>query len=513
MGSSNNKNSSKQESIQAESFYKDLCSNDLDSSPKQQIELHLKISRAQPGSFYSVMIFPEGSQMSLSQTKQEEANLNGDVNFDFGLIIDYFFEKQQTLIFRVNKDGYFYDIKTTIGNIMGSRGQVLTKEFQTGKLMISGNSLESNGSNVIIKLNITGKAACPLFYILRKTSGNQKNEKVSIYKSEVQVAQNVLYQYNPTKIPFNLISKKGNENNLIFEFYDYNRKKILAKEETNIDNLLSHHSQFFVKTELGTLDVSCQCSFIKSYTFLDYLKGGLQLNLTIGIDFTGSNGHPKDQFSLHKTGMNQANDYEKAIRSCGDILAYYDYDQLFPVYGYGAILPGSHETSHCFPINFSVDPNINFIDNVLLTYRQNLMKLNFSGPTYFAPLINNVLQTIKNNNSKNSYQILLILTDGMINDMNETTDALVEGSFLPLSVIIIGIGQGDFSNMELLDADINPLCDLRGRKACRDLVQFVPFNKFENDGKRLSEEVLAEVPRQVVEYFTYIESPPGDPIK
>ena len=34
------------------------------------------------------------------------------------------------------------------------------------------------------------------------------------------------------------------------------------------------------------------------------------------------------------------NSYEKAIKSCGDIVAYYDYDQLFPVFGYGAILPG-----------------------------------------------------------------------------------------------------------------------------------------------------------------------------
>jgi hypothetical protein len=520
MGSSRSKNSSKRESIEAETFYKDLCTNDLDSSPKQQVELHLSIKSAQPGSIYSIMMFLEGSQNSqqpISQTKQEEANMNGDVNFDLGVIIDYFFEKQQTLIFRVFVDQYSYDIKTTLGNIMGSRGHTLIKEFVAGKLCISGNSLESNGSNVNIKLNIRSQAGCPLFYILRKINQSQ-NILVSIYKSEVQVAQNNLYQFNQTKIPLNLIAKNRNTNtlntlnNLIFEFYDFNRKKFLAKEETNIDDLLSQRSQFYVKTGLGTFDVSCQCSIFKSFTFLDYIKGGLQLNLSIGIDFTGSNGHPKDEFSLHRTGLNQANDYEKAIRSCGDILAYYDFDQLFPVYGYGAIIPGSHIVSHCFPINFSADPNINYIDNVLLTYRENLMKMNFSGPTFFAPLINTVIQGIKNNNSKNSYQILLILTDGMINDMNETTDALVEGSFLPLSVIIVGIGQGDFSNMELLDADINPLCDSRGRKACRDLVQFVPFYKFQSDGKRLSEEVLAEVPRQVVEYFTFIKSPPGDPI-
>lgn len=34
-------------------------------------------------------------------------------------------------------------------------------------------------------------------------------------------------------------------------------------------------------------------------TFLDYLRGGLQLNLVVGIDFTGSNGLATSAKSLH----------------------------------------------------------------------------------------------------------------------------------------------------------------------------------------------------------------------
>jgi hypothetical protein len=33
------------------------------------------------------------------------------------------------------------------------------------------------------------------------------------------------------------------------------------------------------------------------------------------------------------------------------------------------------------------------------------------------------------------------------------------------------------------------------------LVQFVEFNKYENDMTKLAEEVLQEIPRQVEEYF------------
>ena len=70
-------------------------------------------------------------------------------------------------------------------------------------------------------------------------------------------------------------------------------------------------------------------------------------------------------------------------------------------------------------------------------------------------------------------------------------------------IIILGIGNGNFDNMDILDADENPLYDSSGTKADRDLVQFVPFNKFKDNAEKLAEEVLEEVPRQVVEYYQH----------
>ena len=96
--------------------------------------------------------------------------------------------------------------------------------------------------------------------------------------------------------------------------------------------------------------------------------------------------------------------------------------------------------------------------------------------------------------------------------MDKTINSLVESSYLPISVIIIGIGEADFSLMVTLDADENPLYYDNGRKADRDLVQFVPFIKFQNDGQKLAEQVLEEIPRQVVEFYQHKKIPPGDPI-
>lgn len=51
----------------------------------------------------------------------------------------------------------------------------------------------------------------------------------------------------------------------------------------------------------------------------------------------------------------------------------------------------------------------------------------------------------------------MIITDGIINDMNDTIDQIVRGSSLPLSIIIVGVGDADFTSMDRLDADDEPL--------------------------------------------------------
>jgi len=102
----------------------------------------------------------------------------------------------------------------------------------------------------------------------------------------------------------------------------------------------------------------------------------------------------------------------------------------------------------------------------------------------------------------NNYHVLLILTDGVTEDIDQTIDSLVEASFLPISVIIICIGDLDFSYMDVLDVDNDePLIDQNNRKAMRDIVQFVFYNNFKNNEQKLAEQALKEIPRQIVEFF------------
>ena len=57
------------------------------------------------------------------------------------------------------------------------------------------------------------------------------------------------------------------------------------------------------------------------------------------------------------------------------------------------------------------------------------------------------------------YHILLIVTDGNIHDMSASKRTLVELSDYPCSIIIIGVGEEDFSDMQALDSDKKKLKD------------------------------------------------------
>ena len=105
----------------------------------------------------------------------------------------------------------------------------------------------------------------------------------------------------------------------------------------------------------------------------------------------------------------------------------------------------------------SQNPNIHLIENVIKEYHKALGTVILWGPTHFGNILKVTNNIVKQENDKLKYNILMILTDGKLEDPEETINELVEGSFLPLSVIIIGIGNDDFTKMNVLNAEKNPL--------------------------------------------------------
>uniref|UniRef100_A0AAR2L5E8 C2 domain-containing protein n=1 Tax=Pygocentrus nattereri TaxID=42514 RepID=A0AAR2L5E8_PYGNA len=253
------------------------------------------------------------------------------------------------------------------------------------------------------------------------------------------------------------------------------------------------------------------------YSFLDYIMGGCQIHFTVAIDFTASNGDPRNSCSLHYINPYQPNEYLKALIAVGEICQDYDSDKRFSALGFGARIPPNYEVSHDFAINFNPDDDeCEEIQGVVEAYQNCLPKIQLYGPTNVAPIINRIAKQAAGKEpikDASRYHILLILTDGVVTDMADTREAIVRASYQPLSIIIVGVGNADFTDMQILDGDDGVLRSPKGEPVLRDIVQFVPFRDFKTASPAaLAKCVLAEVPKQVVEYFSHKVIPPMCPV-
>jgi len=243
-------------------------------------------------------------------------------------------------------------------------------------------------------------------------------------------------------------------------------------------------------------------------SFLEFLYGGCEVSIIFGIDYTGSNGNPTLRNSLHYIDEEGVpNEYMQAIMTVGNIVAPYDYDKRFPAYGFGAKV-NDGAVSHCFHLNFNpANPECDGIEGILNAYRHSMKTIELWGPTNFAPIIRQVIAIAQPfcrppAGAPQKYFVLLILTDGAITDVDDTVNAIIEASNYPVSIIIIGVGNHNFVEMNLLDSD-NELLHIGKNYASRDIVQFVPFRSYYDKGNfaGLAKDTLKEVPDQLVKYF------------
>jgi len=213
------------------------------------------------------------------------------------------------------------------------------------------------------------------------------------------------------------------------------------------------------------------------------------------------------------------NEYALAIRAVGDIIQDYDTDKLFPVWGFGARLPPNQQISHRFAVNFNpADPNCHRVEGCLEAYQRCVRSVRLWGPTNFSPIIRGFVEDAKQDLSGRQYWVLLMITDGIISDMEPTKKAIVEAAKYPVSIIIVGVGDANFDNMDVLDGD-DVRVSYNGEAAVRDIVQFVPLRDFMKKGTgqvmsqaRLAQEVLQEIPEQVTEYMQQHGITPMQPV-
>lgn len=238
----------------------------------------------------------------------------------------------------------------------------------------------------------------------------------------------------------------------------------------------------------------------EKHDFVEYMSGGCNMRVVVGIDYTASNGDPRESNSLHhidSTGASQ-NDYETALQSIVTILAKYDDDLKFPVFGFGAKFSG--EVRNAFQVGNSAE--VDGVQGVLQAYKSVFSKglIMSQRPTDFTEVVRKsaehaekMQQEAMEDGGRQAYTILLIVTDGSEVDTTATVETLREIKNAPLSVVIVGVGSADFSDLEYLDNAM--------KEEGRDMVNFVQYEKYRDNTLALTHATLKEIPEQLVGYF------------
>ncbi|KAM9228305.1 copine-2 isoform 1-T1 [Leptosomus discolor] len=365
-----------------------------------------------------------GKWVELDRTETAVNNLNPAFAKKF--IIDYHFEEVQKLKFalfdqdkssmQLYEHDFLGEFSCTLGMIVSSkkitRTLLLGNGKPAGKGMITIAAQELS-DNRVITLSMAGRK------LDKKDLFGKSDPFLEFYKPGddgkwmlVHRTEVIKYTLDPIWKPFTvpLVSLcDGDVEKLIKVMcYDYDSDgghDFIGEFQTSVARMCEAQDAFPLELECinpkkqkkkknyknSGIVIVKSCKITRDFSFLDYILGGCQLMFTVGIDFTASNGNPRDPSSLHYINPMGTNEYLSAIWAVGQIIQDYDSDKMFPALGFGAQLPPDWKVSHEFAINFNpTNPFCSGVEGIVQAYSACLPHIRFYGPTNFSPIINHV---------------------------------------------------------------------------------------------------------------------------
>ncbi|GFN97507.1 copine-3 [Plakobranchus ocellatus] len=467
-----------------------------------------------------------------------------DPKFSTCIRVDYYFEEVQNVtvaVYDVDNKTHTLSDDDFLGQLNCTLGQLVSNSPYTKPLLLRNGSKAGQGTVTVRSEEAKEGGEVALITFNAKKLDNKdfmgksdpylEIQKPTIdgswqivHRTEV-VKNNLNPSWRPVTLPVHNLCGGNRQQQIKIDCYDWDSDgshDYIGGFTTTLDEMLkaangevsfpciNAHKKAKKKnySNSGLINIT-SCKLVKEHTFLEYIFGGMQINFTVGIDFTASNGNPSQSTSLHYINPYEPNEYMAAIKAVGAVCQDYDSDKLFPALGFGAKIPPATQVYHEFAINFNAqNPFCAGVEGILAAYTNCIQYIQLYGPTNVSPIINHVArfaqaaQQEEPMKGAHAYSVLLLLTDGVLSDMGDTKASIVAASKLPMSLIIVGVGGADFTDMNELDGDNGVLRSPQGEPARRDIVQFVPFREFKRSAPaELARHVLAEIPKQVTEYY------------
>lgn len=234
-----------------------------------------------------------------------------------------------------------------------------------------------------------------------------------------------------------------------------------------------------------------------------------QVQLMFGIDFAGSNEWNGSKTfggrSLHALDAGVPTPYEAVIQSvCQTMDVFDDADKTIPCYGFGDHrVTGSKDSDERAASQSAVfslipgDQPCNGVEEIISRYRAVKQAVMLGKPKVdkrcFAPIINKAIELLNEKRDTASlfdqFHVLVILTDGEVHrdsrvpsdewspEEMETVEAIQKASHLPLSIVVIGVGDG---TGERVSDDDGQLIEGGCWKSLHQMEHSIDHREFEN---------------------------------
>jgi hypothetical protein len=239
----------------------------------------------------------------------------------------------------------------------------------------------------------------------------------------------------------------------------------------------------------------------------DYLSSDDKFAFVLGIDFSVYNDYPHNIKNLHNIDRKGSSSYLQAIQEISKIIWGQDTDGKIPCFGFGG--------RPSFP-DFTTDTVSSLIPisgnkhKMSILSPEHLLEAYKGARKYIDPMekasILEIMKLVRDwalrDMKSNIYYVLVILTAGHVDDLQATIDLLVDLAQLPVSIVLVGVGDYNFNTLEKLDGDKKWLRSSKKKLIKRDIINFVDFETCASDPDKLMKKILEEFPGQFMSFKT-----------
>lgn len=354
-----------------------------------------------------------------------------------------------------------------------------------------------------------------------------------IWKSEA-VKRNTSPTFKEARLPLQLLCNGDEDNPLKITIWDYDKEYRLNDYMGFVESTISELTTMakdgipvflvtkekkrlfgFRGTKLKTMGLLKILKAKKSTipSMLQFMKGGCSLDLMIGIDCSVANGEKGSDRNLHYATTQWLNDYQAGIQKLGAITENFARGKNSSMWSFGAKVDGKVNHLHLMGDGLVTSKELLGSYDKSIT---NSPSFELGEMARLKPLIEAAtFRTIKACKKRQCYTLLTVFTAGDIVDLQETVDLVCRAAEdAPLSLVIVGVGNRDFSDIEkLCGQDFKTrLRDSRGIPIAREIVNFVSFKHFGGNANAVITEALKGIPEQFVTYFVTNGIKPLSPV-